>query len=455
MESKRLVLDVWERPKWYRWILLSLQHVFAMFGATVLVPILTGLDVGVALIGAGVGTLIYIALTKAKVPMFLGSSFAYIAAIITSFKISGNNFNGALTGIIIVGIIYCIVALVIHFFGVKWLKWLLPSVIVGPMIIVIGLSLAPVAVGQIMYLGGDAANGAADWKYYLVAVITFLTIVIVAVKAKGFSKIIPFLFGIGAGYIASLAVGIVDYDLFKGIQFLSVPNFQFIGTYKPDFSALAIFAPLAFVTIMEHIGDHQVLGSIMDRDFLEEPGLARTLAGDGVATLVAGAMGAPANTSYGENTGVVAMTKVGSVWVTGLAAVIAILLAFISPINVFIRSIPTPVLGGMSLVLFGMISANGLKVIVEDKVDLTDTRNIIIISIMLVVGLGGMVIAFTDVIKLETMALAAVIGILLNLLFKLLDYLFVGKEVWQERKTISQEKRQARREKRLAKKEEK
>ncbi|HHT81828.1 MAG TPA: uracil permease, partial [Acholeplasmataceae bacterium] len=204
------------------------------------------------------------------------------------------------------------------------------------------------------------------------------------------------------------------------------------GTYKPDFSALAIFVPLAFVTIMEHIGDHQVLGSIMGRDFLEEPGLSRTLLGDGIATTVAGMMGAPANTSYGENTGVVAMTKVGSVWVTGLAAVIAILLAFISPINIFIQSIPAPVLGGMSLVLFGMISANGLKVIVEDKVDLGNIKNIIIISTMLVVGLGGMVIAFTSVVKLETMALAAVIGISLNLLFKLLDKIFPEKEPKEE-----------------------
>jgi uracil permease len=359
--------------------------------------------------------------------MYLGSSFAYIAAITTSFGASGN-FNGAFTGIIAVGIIYCIVATIIHFFGVKWLKWLLPSVLVGPMIIVIGLSLAPVAISNIT----TAIENVEPWKNYVVAGVTFLTIIIVAVKAKGFPKIIPFLFGIIAGYIAALIVGMVDFSSFEGIRFFSIPNFKIIGTYKPDFSALAIFVPLAFVTIMEHIGDHQVLGSIMGRDFLEEPGLSRTLLGDGIATTVAGMMGAPANTSYGENTGVVAMTKVGSVWVTGLAAVIAILLAFISPINIFIQSIPAPVLGGMSLVLFGMISANGLKVIVEDKVDLGNIKNIIIISTMLVVGLGGMVIAFTDEIKLETMALSAVIGILLNLLFKLLDKIFPEKEPKEE-----------------------
>lgn len=420
MERQNLVLDVWERPKWYRWILLSLQHVFAMFGATVLVPILTGLDVGVALIGSGIGTLIYIALTKAKAPMYLGSSFAYIAAITSAYGIAGK-FDAAFTGIIIVGLIYIIVAIIIHFFGVKWLKWLLPSVIVGPMIMVIGLSLAPVAVGQITTIQTETGPVASDWRFYVVALVTFLTIVVVAVKAKGFLKIIPFLIGIVVGYLVSLAVGIVDFSVFEKLTFFSVPKFQFVFSYVPDFRAAAIFAPLAFVTIMEHIGDHQVLGTIMDRDLMEEPGLARTLAGDGVATLFGGLIGAPANTSYGENTGVVAMTKVGSVWVTGGAAIIAIFLAFISPVNAFIRSIPAPVLGAMSLVLFGMIAANGLKVIVQDKVDLTDIRNIIIISTMLVVGLGGLVIAFTSVVKIETMAIAAVVGIFLHLFFKLLD----------------------------------
>lgn len=425
MEKQKLVLDVQERPKPHRWALLSLQHVFAMFGATILVPVLTGLDVGVALIGSGVGTLLYILLTKAKVPMYLGSSFAFIAAITSSYAASGETFNGALTGIMAVGIIYCIVAVIIHFFGSKWLDWLLPSVIVGPMIIVIGLSLAPVAIGQLTQVSG--ANP-ANWKGYLVGLVTFLTVVIVNVKGKGFIKIIPFLFGIVVGYLLSLAVGIVDYELFKGIKFFALPEFRIIGTYKPDFKSLAIFVPLAFVTIMEHIGDHKVLGSVMDRDFVSgEPGLARTLAGDGVATFVGGAIGAPANTSYGENTGVVALTRVGSVWVTGGAALIAIILAFINPLNVFIQSIPQPVLGGMSIALFGLIAANGLKVIVQEKVDLNDIRNVFIISTMLVVGLGGLVISFTDVIKLETMALAAIVGILLNLMFKALDKIKIPK----------------------------
>lgn len=414
---KKLNLDVWERPKPHMWFLLSLQHVFAMFGATVLVPILTGLDVGVALIGSGIGTLIYIILTKAKVPMYLGSSFAYISAIVSAHSIAGD-FSSAFIGMLAVGIIYIIVAVIIYFFGTKWLKWLLPTVVVGPMIMVIGLSLAPIAIGNITTLADGTAS---TWRHYLVAIVTFITIVIVSVKGKGFSKIIPFLFGVVAGYLTALAVKIVDFSVFEGLRFFSLPNFKFIGTYKPNFAALSVFIPLSFVTIMEHIGDHQALGSIMDRDFMEEPGLHRTLLGDGVATLVAGTIGAPPNTSYGENTGVVALTKVGSVWVTGLAAVIAILLAFISPINAFITSIPAPVLGGMSLVLFGMIGANGLKVLFEDKIDFGDIRNILIIASMLVIGLSGILIEFGGGIEISAMAISAVLGILLNLFFKLLD----------------------------------
>ncbi len=421
---EKLVLDTYERPSWYKWILLSLQHVFAMFGATVLVPILTGLDVSVALIGSGIGTLIYIFATKAKVPMYLGSSFAYIAAVTSAYAVNGN-FNSALVGFMAVGLIYVVVAILIKYFGVKWLKWLLPSVIVGPMIMVIGLSLAPVAVGQITNLADGSIIG---WEGYLVASVTFLTIIIVSLKGRGFIKIIPFLFGILAGYITSLAVGIVDYSLFDNLRFFHLPNFQFIGTYKLDFSAMYIFIPLAFVTIMEHIGDHQVLGVIMDRDFMVEPGLDKTLIGDGVATFFAGLIGAPANTSYGENTGVVALTKVGSVWVTGLAAIIAIILAFVMPVNVFIQSIPTPVLGGMALVLFGMIAANGLKVIVEDKIDLNEIKNVIIIASMLVVGLGGLIINIGSAVQLETMALAAIVGVLVNLLFKLLDKISFNKK---------------------------
>lgn len=422
--NKKLELDTFERPTPLKWILLSIQHVFAMFGATVLVPITTGLDIGVGLIASGIGTILYILMTKAKVPMYLGSSFAFVAAIISAKQ--GDSFDAALTGIVVAGLIYIIVAVFIKFFGINWLKWLLPSVVVGPIIIVIGLSLAPVAVGQITKLANGTSIG---WQGYLVAVVTFLTVITISIKGKGFVKIIPFLFGIIAGYATSAIVQIIDYSHFNNLSFFSLPKFNFIGMYKPNFSAVAIFIPLAFVTIMEHIGDHEVLGTIMDRDFLSDPGLHKTLLGDGLATMAAGLIGGPANTSYGENTGVVALTKVGSVWVTGGAAIVAILLAFVSPIRAFIQSIPLPVLGGMSLVLFGMIAANGLKVLVQGKVDLENNRNIIIIASMLVVGLGGLAINFAGGdIKIETMALSAVIGILLNLYFKLLDKINFKKE---------------------------
>lgn len=422
MESKRIIIGVHERPKVGKWLLLSLQHVFAMFGATVLVPLLTGLDVSVALLGSGVGTLIYILCTKAKVPMYLGSSFAYIAAIQAAYTASGNNLGSSFIGIIAIGIVYVIVSIIIYLTGTKWLNWLLPSVIVGPMIIIIGLSLSEVAVSKLTKItNSDGTQSTEIWKGYLVGLVTFITIVIIAIKGKGFLKIIPFIFGIVAGYLMALALGIVDYTKFYNLSFFHLPKVSFIGTYKLDFTALAVFVPLSFVTIMEHIGDHKVLSKIMDTDLIKDPGLHRTLLGDGLATLAAGLIGAPANTSYGENTGVVDITKVASVWVTGLAAVFSILLSFISPVSAFITSIPEPVLGGMSIVLFGLIASNGLKVLKEDNVDLFDMKNIIIIASMLVVGLGGLTIKIAGIDFMKGMSIAAVIGIFLNLIFKLLD----------------------------------
>lgn len=301
-----VLLGAKDRPKIGQWLLLSIQHVFAMFSATVLVPLLTGLDIGVALIASGIGTLIYILCTKAKVPMYLGSSFAYIGAIFAAKGATGN-FSSSFVGLMAVGLIYILVAFIIHFTGTKWLHKLLPPIIIGPMIIIIGLSLAGTAVGNI------GLGAIFDWKAAVVALITFITAVIIAVKGKGFIKVIPFIVAIAIGYIFAAIFGIIDWNVFSGLKFFQLPDFSFIGTYKLDFSALAIFVPLAFVTIAEHIGDHVVLGEITGNDYLTDPGLSRTLMGDGIATLFAGAIGGPANTSYGENTSVVGITKVGSV----------------------------------------------------------------------------------------------------------------------------------------------
>lgn len=411
MEEK-LIIGIQERPaSILKWIVLSLQHVFAMFGATVLVPLITGLDIGVALVASGLGTIIYILCTKGKVPVYLGSSFAYMTTITATATASGS-FDSSMVGLMAVGLIYIIVALIIRFVGSNWLKKLLPPVVIGPMIIIIGLSLASVAVSNI-----GLAKDAFQWNVALVALITFVAVTVMAIYGKGMIKVIPFLLAIFVGYIAALIFGIVDLTVFKDIAFFHVPNFQIVGTYNFDMQAVLVFAPLAFVTIAEHIGDHVVLGEITGKDFIQDPGLDKTLLGDGIATLLAGAIGGPANTTYGENTGVVAVTKVGSVYVTGLAAVFAILLGFFGYIQAFISSIPWAVIGGMTVVLYGLIAANGVKILIKDRTDLSNMKNLIIVSTMLVLGLGGATIQLTTSAALQGMSLAAVVGILLNLVF--------------------------------------
>ncbi|MDD3477738.1 MAG: solute carrier family 23 protein [Candidatus Izemoplasmatales bacterium] len=435
----KLLLNYNEKPSKGRWAMLSFQHVFAMFGATILVPRLTGLPISVSLFTAGVGTLIYIFFTKRKVPMFLGSSFAYIGAILSVYASTGN-WGAVLTGLFVAGMVYVIIAIVIRFVGSGWLQNLLPSLIVGPMIIIIGLSLANVAVGSAGLVDGGSI------KVILTAVVSFFTVVFVALRGKGFAKVIPFLIGIGAGLLfASLAEilfpgGIIDGVDTRLIQFdviwnaiktpaewIKIPAFIFpwfenttvnvlsttITFQQASFAGVLTIAPIALVTAAEHIGDHQVLGSITDSNYLDDPGLHRTLMGDGVATAVAALFGGPANTSYGENTSVVGITKVGSVWVTGAAAIIAILLSFVNVIMVLIAQIPSAVLGGISIVLYGFIAGNGLKVMIQHRVDLTKSRNLIIVSAMLVLGLGGAVINIGGV-EVKSMALAAVVGILLN-----------------------------------------
>lgn len=418
MNENQLIVGIQEKPSSIgKWLVLSLQHVFAMFGATVLVPILTGLDVGVALVASGIGTLIYIFLTKAKVPVYLGSSFAYIPAIQAAVASQAGKAS-AYMGLMVVGLIYVAVAFIIKAFGSEWLKKLLPPVVIGPMIIIIGMTLAPVAIGS------SGFDGSKGWEVPLVAAITFLAVVILSTKAKGFLRIVPFLVAIFIGYLAAVIVGLVDLKVaFEAAKFFQLPDFSFVGTYALDFTAIGMFAPLAFVTIAEHIGDHVVLGEITGKDFLTDPGLDKTLMGDGVATFVAAAMGGPANTTYGENTGVVAITKVGSVWVTGLAACFAVLLGFFGYIQAFINSIPGAVIGGMTIVLYGLIAANGVKILIKNRTDLGNMKNLIIVSTMLVIGLGGASLNFTALFSLSGMSFAAIIGILLNLFITLLEHI--------------------------------
>lgn len=421
-KNNKMLLDVNEKPPILKWILLSLQHVFAMFGATILVPILVNtasgsevLSIPVALISSGIGTLIYIICTRGKSPVYLGSSFAFITPMIVGFAKSGK--SSVFTALMAVGLVYVLVALIIKLVGKKWINKLLPPIVVGPMIMIIGLSLAPTAVEEI-----GLNMEIVPWKNIVVALVAFLTTGILAVRGKGFLKVIPFLMGMVAGYIVSMILGMVDYSGIVSAKIISKPDFYLpFVHYKLNFEAILTIVPIALVTISEHIGDHKVLSEIIDKDLIEDPGLDNTLMGDGIATFAAGFIGGPANTTYGENTSVVGMTKVASVWVIGLAAIIAIIFGFLGQLTAIISSIPTPVLGGVSILLYGFISVNGLKILIQNKVDFGNTKNVIVASSMLVLGLGGAVISVVTKninLSISGMSLAAIVGILLNLLIK-------------------------------------
>lgn len=416
IKAKPLLLDVEEKPSFAKGLLLSFQHVFAMFGATVLVPILLGMPVSVALFASGIGTLIYQVATKAKVPVYLGSSFAYITAMQIAIQQMGGDVSAAQTGVLISGIVYVLVAIAIRFAGTKWIDKLLPPIVIGPMIMVIGLGLSSSAVAN----AGFVAEG--DVRNIVVAVATFLITALVQTRAKGFFKIIPFLVGIVGGYIVAVLLGIVDFTPVIEAQWFELPAlylpfetsvFESYNLYfGPETWAIV---PIVLVTISEHIGDHTVLGKVVGRNFLKDPGLNRTLIGDGVATAVSAFIGGPANTTYGENTGVIGLTRVASVSVIRNAAIIAIILAFLGKFTALISTIPNAVIGGMSILLYGIIASNGLKVMIEEQIDFNQVRNLIIASAMLVIGLGGAVLDL-GYLTFSGTSLSAIVGIILNLI---------------------------------------
>ena len=411
-----LLLDVNQNPPLAKGLLLSLQHVFAMFGATILVPLILGMPVSVALFASGLGTLIYMVATQFKVPVYLGSSFAFISAMAFAMKQMNGDVSAAQSGVVLVGLVYVVVALAVKLIGTKWIDRLLPPIVIGPMIMVIGLGLANSAVTN----AGFIKDGTV--QQITVAIVTFLITAFINTKAKGFLKIIPFLFGIIGGYIVAVLFGLVDFTPVLEADWIAIPQlylpFSTNGFFKeyhwyfgPETWAIL---PVAVVTIAEHIGDHTVLSQICGRQFLKTPGLHRTLIGDGVATAVSAFMGGPANTTYGENTGVVGMTRIASVSVIRNAALFAIGLSFLGKFTALISTIPNAVLGGMSIMLYGVIASNGLKVLIEKQVDFREVRNLIIASSMLVLGLGGAILELGPV-TLSGTALCALAGVILNL----------------------------------------
>ena len=421
------ILGPHDRPNLARWIPLSFQHVFAMFGATILVPLLTGLSPSTALFTAGTGTLIYIVITSAKVPAFLGSSFAFIPALIGIAEKYGMAY--ALGGAMCAGLFYAIVAGIIRIAGKNWLDKALPPVVIGSVIIVIGLNLAPTAMQSAMY-----NNGQYSLVYFSIAIVTLAIAIIATIFLKGFFNTISILIGLVGGYLFTLIMGcffpaykLIDFTAVREASWFGLPFLQKAadGSYfwlAPKFALVPIltFIIVSLATICEHLGDTLVTSKVVGRDFYKDPGLHKTILGDGVATAWAALWGGPPNTTYGENVGVMAITKVYSVWVIGGAAVIAVLLSFVQKFGAIIQTIPGPVMGGISMLLYGLIASSGLRTIVESGVDYKDKRNLTISSVIMVIGIGGGMLEFSVgqnfKFSLGGVARATLIGILLNLI---------------------------------------
>ncbi|WP_041076787.1 uracil-xanthine permease family protein [Thermotoga caldifontis] len=381
-----------------KFFLLSLQHFVAMFGATVLVPLLTGLDPLVALFTAGAGTLLFHTITGGIVPVFLGSSFAFIAPVIM-VKEQMNDLAYATGGIFAAGLVYLLFALLVWLVGIEKVNRLFPPVVTGPMIVVIGLTLSPVAIQM----------ASQNW---FVAMVVVVTVILTSVLLKGFWSMIPVLFGVLAGYAVSLPLGLVDLSPIQQSSWLSVPKFMLP---KFSWSAIATIAPVSIATVMEHIGDITTNGAVVGRNFFEKPGLHRTLIGDGLATSLAGLLGGPANTTYSENTGVLALTGVYDPRVLRGAAFLAMLVAFLSKFGAVLRTIPTPVIGGISLILFGMIASVGIRTLINAQVDFSKPKNLLVASLILTVGIGGATLKVGHV-EFKGLSLAAMVGIIANLL---------------------------------------
>ncbi len=469
--NPNLVLDVEENPKKAsQWFIFAIQHILAMLVACITVPMLTGLPIAATLISAGIGTIFYLVITKFKSPVFLSSSFAYIAPMQSALAVglvakvadeSSTNYLAVILGMLMVGAVYAIVALLIKFVGTKWLNKILPPIVIGPVIMVIGLSLSGSAINnltQIFTINPDG-SGTYDLIAILCGLVSMVVVALCAHYGKGkFISLIPFVVGMGAGYLVAALftvfgyyIGgsdyfhVIDFDplisIFTHFDFASIFNYNiflpdnsesFIFLHFEEISRFdwasigevaLLFIPVSLVTIAEHIGDHENLGNIINRDLLnDEPGMKRTLLGDGVATAVSGALCGAANTTYGENVAVIGTTKIASVKVILLAAFLAIGFGFITPITKLLDTIPECVTGGVSLILYGFIAASGIKMLIAKKIDFNQPKNIFVASAILVAGIGGLTFKFGDAnnpfITITSVAAAMILGILLNLILK-------------------------------------
>ncbi|GAA0423768.1 MAG: uracil permease [Bacillota bacterium] len=407
---------------------LSIQHLFAMFGSTVLVPILFGVNPATILLMNGIGTLIYLFITKGKIPAYLGSSFAFISpvfAVLENYG-GGTGYSYVLGGFLAVGVVLSIIALIVKFIGTSWIDIIFPPAAMGAIVAVIGLELVPTAAEMAGWIAPQDAGASwtMDTSTAVVSLLTLAITIICWVTMRGFLKIIPILIGIIAGYIIAYFFGLVDLTAIKEAKWFSMPE---IYHMKFDWSAILVILPAALVLVPEHIGHLFVTGNIVKKDLMKEPGLDRSLAGNGISTIISSFFGSTPNTTYGENIGVLAITKVYSTWIIGIASVIAIILSFVGKLAALISSIPTAVMGGISLLLFGIIAASGIRMLVEANVDYNHSQNLILTCVVLVIGISGATVQIGSV-ALTGMGLATIVAIFLGLFFKLLDVLKLSNE---------------------------
>ncbi|MBC2856502.1 MAG: solute carrier family 23 protein [Cetobacterium sp.] len=391
-------------------LILGFQHVLAMFGATVLVPYLTGLSPAIALLSAGIGTLLFHLCTKGIVPVFLGSSFAFIGALALVLREGG--IAAIKGGVISAGLVYIGMSLMVRVFGVDKIRSFFPPVVVGPIIMVIGLRLSPVALNMAGY-----SNGTFDIKSLIVASIVVASMVTISVLEKSFFRLVPILVSVIVGYLVAVAMGMVDFQpvlAARWFGFSSNDLEQILTIPKFSITSILAIAPIAMVVFIEHIGDITTNGAVVGKDFFKNPGIARTLLGDGVATIAAGFLGGPANTTYGENTGVLAVTKVYDPAILRIAACYAIVLSFIGKFGVIIQTIPVPIMGGISIILFGMIASVGVRTLIEAELDFSHSRNLIISSLIFVLGIAIENVVIWRTVSISGLAIAALIGVTLN-----------------------------------------
>ena len=403
---------------------LSLQHLTAMFGATILVPILLGVDPSIALLMNGIGTIIYSLVTKGGIPAYLGSSFAFIAPVLLiSTKYGG--FAHAQSGFIFFGLFFILISFIVMKWGIRWIDVVMPPAVMGAVVAIIGLELAPIAVQQAGLSPWPTAVGqivkpfVIDQNTVIVSLFTFLIGIIGSVMFRGFLQIIPILFAVVAGYVLAFFMGMVDTTAIANASWLALPHYQ-APVY--DINAILIIAPACIVVLAEHISHLIVTGNITGEDLMKKPGLHRSLLGDGISNIISGFVGSPPNTTYGENIGVMAITHVYSVWVIRGAALLAIAFSFVGKISSGISTIPTPVLGGITMLLYGVIAVQGFRMYVEQKVDFSKNRNMVLGAVTFVVGVSGAAISIGSV-QLKGMAFAAVVGVTLSLIFWIFDKL--------------------------------